>query len=111
MPTGSAEGIRRDNGNAEQRRSQPRTGRTHQIRVHLTHLGHPILGDGLYGGPRYTDGVPPQPISRMMLHAARLTVPHPATGDSMLFAAPLPQDFVALCALNGLAEHLAAWNA
>lgn len=90
--------------------AQPRTGRTHQIRVHLTHLGHPILGDALYGGPRYTDCVPPQPIARMMLHAARLTVPHPATGDGLHLAAPLPQDFIALCEQHGLGEALEEWR-
>lgn len=88
----------------------PRTGRTHQIRVHLAHLGHPLLGDGLYGGPRYTDAIPPQPIARTMLHAARLTLPHPATGEPMQFATPAPADFTELCALHGLATALQTWG-
>ena len=52
-------------------RLRPRTGRMHQLRVHLAAIGHPILGDRAYGGP---------PASRLMLHAERLVVPHPRTG-------------------------------
>jgi 23S rRNA pseudouridine1911/1915/1917 synthase len=63
------------------------TGRTHQIRVHLAHLGHPILGDSLYGGA----GKAP----RQMLHAARLGFTHPVTGKTVEFTAPLPEDFKA----------------
>ncbi len=63
------------------------TGRTHQIRVHLQHLGHPILGDAVYGGR--------QPISfpRQMLHAWKLGFAHPRTAERMRFEAPLPEDF------------------
>jgi 23S rRNA pseudouridine1911/1915/1917 synthase len=64
------------------------TGRTHQIRVHLHHLGHPVLGDKLYGGKRA--GVFP----RQMLHAWKLSFRHPRTGESMSFTAPVPEDFV-----------------
>ena len=63
------------------------TGRTHQIRVHLKHLGHPILGDVLYGGPR--------PPARPMLHAWKLGFAHPRTGQRVDFCAPLPTDFLA----------------
>jgi 23S rRNA pseudouridine1911/1915/1917 synthase len=63
------------------------TGRTHQIRVHLAALGHPIAGDELYAGPRPQD--PPRP----MLHAWRLQFRHPGTGDEMSFEAPPPPDF------------------
>ena len=63
------------------------TGRTHQIRVHLKHLGYPILGDTLYGGP----GTSPRPL----LHAWTLGFRHPRTGATMEFCAPLPADFLA----------------
>ena len=63
------------------------TGRTHQIRVHLQHLGYPILGDPLYGGPR--------PPERQMLHAWKLAFVHPRTGREQEFRAPLPADFLA----------------
>ena len=63
------------------------TGRTHQIRVHLKHLGYPILGDPLYGGPREPD--------RPMLHAWKLGFLHPRTGQPLEFCAPLPADFLA----------------
>ena len=55
------------------------TGRTHQIRVHLAHLGHPILGDALYGGA---------PSDRLWLHAWRLGLKHPVTGDDLRLEAP-----------------------
>ena len=71
------------------------TGRTHQIRVHLSETGHAVVGDTLYGGARKS--VPPRlaaiaRISRPFLHAARLTIAHPADGRSLSFAAPLPDD-------------------
>ena len=62
----------------------PITGRTHQIRLHLSHIGHPIYGDFLYGDP--IDGV------RAYLHCRSLTFPHPMTKEIMTVAAPLPQD-------------------
>lgn len=61
------------------------TGRTHQIRVHLKHIGHPLPGDFLYH-PDYTI------ISRQALHSCRLTFPHPVTGKLMDFVSPLPDD-------------------
>jgi 23S rRNA pseudouridine1911/1915/1917 synthase len=63
------------------------TGRTHQIRVHLAALGHPIAGDVEYGGRR-----PGEP-GRPMLHAWRLRLRHPRTGAQMSFEAPPPEDF------------------
>jgi len=75
---------------------RPFTGRTHQIRVHLSHLGHPIVGDALYGGRR-----PQGPrAERQMLHAWRLSFKHPLTGEGLYFEAPPPQDFLEL--LEGL---------
>jgi 23S rRNA pseudouridine1911/1915/1917 synthase len=63
------------------------SGRTHQIRVHLHHLGHPVLGDKLYGGKRAGT------FPRQMLHAWKLAFNHPRTKELMKFEAPLPADF------------------
>lgn len=65
------------------------TGRTHQIRVHLASIGYPVLGDALYGGA----GVAVAGLARQMLHAWKLRVPHPVSGELMEFTAPLPEDF------------------
>ena len=65
------------------------TGRTHQIRVHLSSIGYPVLGDALYGGA----GVTIAGLERQMLHAWKLRVPHPVSGVMMEFTAPLPEDF------------------
>ncbi|SMB94244.1 ribosomal large subunit pseudouridine synthase D [Deinococcus hopiensis KR-140] len=76
-------------------RAQPRTGRTHQIRVHLAHLGSPILGDPVYG--RESAAMP-----RHALHAHFLALPHPATGERLHLHAPTPDDmFSAWVALGG----------
>jgi len=64
------------------------TGRTHQIRVHMASLGHPVAGDCLYGRARNTRKFP-----RQMLHAYRLSLSHPITGEKLLFTAPLWADF------------------
>lgn len=62
------------------------TGRTHQIRVHLAAVGHPLVGDKTYGGPgRYG-------LERQFLHSSRLAFPHPVTGEELTFTAPLPPD-------------------
>lgn len=66
----------------------PETGRTHQLRVHLQHLGHPILGDARYGGP---PSVGPIQAPRMLLHARALRLPHPSGGELSL-EAPYPAD-------------------
>ena len=70
---------------------RPETGRTHQIRVHLAHLGAPLLGDARYGGPRRVLEID---IPRVMLHAHRLALAHPATGERLAFEAPVPEDFL-----------------
>ena len=67
------------------------TGRTHQIRVHLAAIGHPVVGDGTYGGDRN----PLQP-GRPFLHAHALTLHHPVTGEHLEFSDPLPPELMAL---------------
>ncbi len=67
------------------------TGRTHQIRVHMASLGHPLLGDTAYGWK--TNSRISQEPARVMLHSARLSVTHPKTGKVLDFKAPLPRDF------------------
>ncbi len=71
------------------------TGRTHQIRLHMAHVGHPVIGDTLYGGSKVRlDG-----INRQMLHAWKLSIPHPVSGEIMTFCAPLPRDMEETLAL------------
>ncbi|MCB9800092.1 MAG: RluA family pseudouridine synthase [Candidatus Omnitrophica bacterium] len=67
----------------------PKTGRTHQIRVHMSFLGHPVLGDTLYG-------IKSELIGRQALHAAKLGITHPKTKQEMLFESPLPADMQAV---------------
>ncbi|MFQ6615470.1 MAG: RluA family pseudouridine synthase [Fidelibacterota bacterium] len=67
----------------------PLTGRTHQLRVHMSWIGHPILGDPDYGGGRSRTKL----IGRQALHARRITFLHPSTGERVLFSAPVPEDF------------------
>lgn len=69
----------------------PQTGRTHQIRVHLSHLHHPVAGDKTYGGRGYSK-VGGVKVDRMMLHAMRLGFIHPGTDKYIEFEAPLPED-------------------
>ncbi len=71
------------------------TGRTHQIRVHMRHIGHPLLGDAAYALP----GLPPlpgPPAPRPMLHAFTLAFTHPVTGEDLAFHLPPPEDFTGL---------------
>ena len=71
---------------------KPRTGRTHQIRVHMKSTGHPLLGDHLYGKAN-EDRV--YGVERQMLHALRLSFYHPRSGERVTFQAPLPEDIKA----------------
>ncbi len=77
----------------------PQTGRMHQIRVHLSIEGRPILGDPYYGGAGTLKG---EPVPRLMLHAARLEIPHPTAGGRIVINAPPPADFLAVLSAAGL---------
>ena len=83
----------------------PHTGRTHQIRVHLTHLGHPVVGDDTYGGRRLRqlpDSIRESDMVRMgrnFLHAASLAFVHPGTGRRVRFESPLPPELEAALAV------------
>ena len=97
---------------------RPLTGRTHQIRVHLRHAGHPIVADAIYGGKplwlsrlkveyRLKPGREERPLlNRVALHAAELTVTHPVTGAAVNIQSPLPKDLVV--ALKYLRKYAAA---
>ena len=81
-----------------------KTGRTHQIRVHLASVGFPVVGDAVYGKRKAADrhwrnqtvSDLLKPVQRQMLHARRLELMHPATGEKMVFVSPLPPDMTAL---------------
>ena len=68
------------------------TGRTHQIRVHLAHLKHPVLGDDKYGDFELNKALRKQGLKRMFLHAASLAFAHPITGEALRLESPLPAD-------------------
>ena len=72
---------------------QLETGRTHQIRVHLKAIGHPVVGDPVYGSGRMSDGIT---LQRQFLHAYQLRLIHPSTGKALEVEAPLPSDLQAL---------------
>ena len=79
------------------------TGRTHQIRVHMAYLNHPLVGDQLYGGrPRPPKGATPElfqmlrDFKRQALHAVKLSIAHPITGELMTWQAPIPDDMAAM---------------
>lgn len=78
------------------------TGRTHQIRVHLAHLGHPVLGDRSYRG--YSDKTRSLGLERPFLHAWRLAFAHPATGDRLEITDPLPPDLRTVLERAGFAD-------
>jgi 23S rRNA pseudouridine1911/1915/1917 synthase len=71
----------------------PHTGRTHQIRVHMAHIGHPLVGDAVYGRARAAEIA----VDRPMLHAYKLGFTHPRTGVRLEFESPVPEDMADLC--------------
>ena len=82
------------------------TGRTHQIRVHLSHIGYPLLGDPMYGGrvrfPKKASEILKESLlgfKRQALHSKKLTLNHPSTGELMSWKAPLPDDMLELLAI------------
>lgn len=77
-------------------RALPKTGRTHQIRVHAAWLGFPIIGDERYGNEEYNRLFRHQYGARLFLHAEQLQFNHPVTGEAMQFSAPLPPELVAI---------------
>lgn len=82
------------------------TGRTHQIRVHMLHLGHPLIGDPIYAKPNRQKAQP----GRLMLHAWRLCFTHPRTGERMELEAPVPSEYTPWlqCFPDGLHGHIPA---
>ena len=84
-------------------RAEPLTGRTHQLRRHFAHIRHPIVGDANHGDGHHNRlfrrlfG-----CHRLLLHASRLAVPHPATGDPLVIEAPLPEELLRLVEALGL---------
>jgi 23S rRNA pseudouridine955/2504/2580 synthase len=76
------------------------TGRTHQIRVHLAHAGHPVLGDDKYGDFELNRALARQGVKRLFLHARRLAFKHPIDDKRVVLESPLPDDMLHFCRLN-----------
>ncbi len=76
------------------------TGRTHQIRVHLAHAGHPVLGDDKYGDFELNRALARQGVKRLFLHARRLAFAHPVLGGALRLESPLPEDMLGFCMSN-----------
>lgn len=85
-----------------------RTGRTHQIRVHCAHLGFPIAGDEKYGDFTLNRALPKEGLKRMFLHAWKMTLPHPVSGNEIALTAPLPavlDDFLKKLSMKEAMEY------
>jgi 23S rRNA pseudouridine955/2504/2580 synthase len=81
-----------------------RTGRTHQIRVHLAHLGHALAGDDKYGDFEWNRKLAREGLKRMFLHAQRLTFIHSTHGGEMTVESPVPAELARFVAALGWAE-------
>ncbi|MGH9867877.1 MAG: RluA family pseudouridine synthase [Candidatus Polarisedimenticolia bacterium] len=101
-PARTEYGVTEDLGGFAWLDVHPRTGRTHQIRVHLKEIGHPIVGDALYGGSRWAQAADPRRLEalkafgRLALHARALAFTHPRTRLRVRFEAAIPADLAAL---------------
>lgn len=96
------DGAPRDGGALCLLRASPKTGRTHQLRLHLSHVGHGIVDDTLYGTEEERQAQGPGIVGRLALHAHELTLTHPATGKEVTFRAPLPMEMRAAAEKAGL---------
>jgi 23S rRNA pseudouridine955/2504/2580 synthase len=92
MPSHTVFTLRRSMPSYSLLEAELKTGRTHQIRVHLAHLGFPIAGDEKYGDYQLNRRLAGQGLKRMFLHAWRIVVAHPQTGKPLPIEAPLPAD-------------------
>ena len=92
--------VRRSGGGWALVECRLETGRTHQIRVHMRSIGHPVVGDPVYGNAKLPRNLPEcaRAFPRQALHAARLELVHPVSGERLAFSAPLPRDLAALIA-------------
>ena len=81
------------------------TGRTHQIRVHMAHIGHPVLGDPVYGRPTQFEKKHPALFMGQCLHAGELTFVHPRSGERVTVSAPLPENFKRILTLLDYKEE------
>jgi 23S rRNA pseudouridine1911/1915/1917 synthase len=100
LATGQAPDLPEHRGTVALLACQLETGRTHQLRVHLAGLGHPIIGDPTYGAPRDLDRM--LQATRPVLHAGLLAFDHPITGERIQVVEPLPEDLVGVLATAGL---------
>jgi tRNA pseudouridine65 synthase len=83
---------------------RPETGRFHQVRRHLKHLGHPVIGDAVYGRGEHNRYLRERAgLDRLVLHASALELAHPASGEALRFEAPLPESLIAALLRLGLA--------
>lgn len=106
LPSRSTYEVREQGGGVAYVALSPHTGRTHQLRVHMQFLGHPILCDHLYGDvrPRFSPDEPDHCVlERLALHAYRLEMPHPIQGIPLVIRSPLPADMRACLAAHGMA--------